>query len=57
VELFRNDSENDINPHIIVGTLSSDEEGQIPRGIKAVIDVFIFFNKIILLKINTINQF
>jgi homoaconitase/3-isopropylmalate dehydratase large subunit len=44
VETLRNDNENDINPHIIVGTL--DEEDPTPqcRGIKRIINVPIDFN-------------
>jgi hypothetical protein len=37
--LLRNDNENDINPHIITGTLNENELADCPRGVKAVIDV------------------
>ena len=39
VEILRNDHLTDENPHIIVGTLSSDAPSTVPRGVKTVIDV------------------
>lgn len=39
VELLRNDNENDVNPHIIVGTIDPNDPSDVPRGIKTVINV------------------
>jgi len=39
VEILRNDNENDINPHIIVGTLDEEDPTPACRGIKRLINV------------------
>ena len=39
VELLRNDNENDINPHIIVGTLDENDPSGVPRGLKTSINI------------------
>lgn len=41
VETLRNDSENDINPHIIVGTLDEEDPTPCCRGLKRLINVII----------------
>ena len=38
VEMLRNDNENDVNPHIIVGTLNKDDPTPCCRGVKKIID-------------------
>lgn len=39
VELLRNDNENDVNPHIIVGTIDPNDPSDVPRGVRTVINV------------------
>lgn len=39
VELLRNDNENDVNPHIIVGTIDPNDPSEVPRGVRTVINV------------------
>ena len=39
VETLRNDNENDVNPHIIVGTLDEEDPTPACRGIKRLINV------------------
>ena len=41
VEILRNDNENDINPHIIVGTLDEEDPTPPARGLKRLINVFL----------------
>ena len=39
METLRNDNENDVNPHIICGTLNKDDPTPCPRGVrKPIID-------------------
>lgn len=39
VEILRNDNENNVNPHIIVGTLDEEDPTPACRGLRRVINV------------------
>lgn len=42
VENLRNDNYNDLNPHLIIGTIDKDDPTPACRGIKRIIQVFWF---------------
>lgn len=42
VENLRNDNYNDLNPHLIIGTIDKDDPTPACRGIKRIIQVYWF---------------